>query len=540
MKWILLTLAAAAAVALAGAATAGATPGNDDFANAIGLGGASSGTTSGTTVDATDEPGEPGSGLGGVWYTWTAPVSGAVQFDTCADADFDTVVDVFTGGPLLASLSLVASNDDALCGPKRSLAGFRADAGTTYWIRVSGFNGSRGSFALSWLDRPYDDFAAARALSGAFGSIGDSTAGATDEPGDPDPGRLGVWYSWVAPGAGDATFETCAGAEFDTVLDVYTGASLATLTPVARNDDDCPGHLSRVTFSAAGGERYSIRVGGFGGAWGAFTLDWSFELADTTPPTIALDPQPGSNGAGWNRTDVTVLVSATDTESGVDAISCGSTGAQSAAPTTTSGATRTVVVGTAGETTVSCTARDRAGLTSDPVTHVVRLDEVAPSVSYIGNAGSYTVDTSVAIGCAAADAVPGSGLATSGCANVSGPAYGFGLGSHTFAAAATDVAGNAGSGSATFTVVVTPSTLSALTKQLVRLSDRQRALGPQAQLDPLVTSACRALESIGPQTTARQKALNISAYTTALPRLVSLGWLTADQKTTLTTLASAL
>jgi hypothetical protein len=539
MRWTLLTLAVAAAVALTGAATAGAAPGNDDFANASALSGAS-GAASGTTVDATDEAGEPGSGLGGVWYTWTAPSSGAVQFDTCANADFDTVIDVFSGGPLLASLSPVASNDDALCGPKQSLAGFRADAGTTYWIRVSGFNGSRGTFTLSWIDRAYDDFAAARGLSGASGSIGDSTAGATDEQDEPAPGRLGVWYSWVAPGAGDATFETCAGAEFDTVLDVYTGASLATLTPVAGNDDDCPGHLSRVTFSAASGERYWIRVGGFGGAWGAFTLDWSFDLADTTPPTVAVDLQPGSNGAGWNRADVTVVVSAADAESGVDSISCGSTGAQSAAPTTTSGATRTVVVGSAGETTVACTARDGAGLTSDPVTHVVRLDKVAPSVSYTGNAGSYTVDATVAITCAAADSAPGSGLATNGCANISGPAYGFGLGSHTFAADATDVAGNAGSGSATFSVVVTPPTLSALTKQLVRLSDRQRALGPQAQLDPLVTSACRALESIGPQTTARQKALYVSAYTTALPRLVSLGWLTADQKTTLTALASAL
>jgi hypothetical protein len=362
--------------------------GNDDFASAGALSGAN-GSTSDTTVDATDEPGEPGSGLGGVWYTWTATVSGAVQFDTCADADFDTVVDVFSGGPLLASLSLVASNDDALCGPKRSLAGFRAEAGTTYWVRVSGFNGSRGDFTLSWLDRPYDDFAAARALTGASGSIGDSTAGATDEPDEP-----------------------ASGPPRGLVLVGRPGRRRRDVRDLRRRRvRHRPRRLHRrVAHDADAGRRERRRLPG--------------------------PPEPGHVLRGKRR-------SLLDPRRRVR----------------------------------RRLGRFHARLELRPRRHD--------------------------------------------------------------AADATDVAGNAGSGSATFTVVVTPSTLSALTKQLVRLSDRQRALGPQAQLDPLVTSACRALESIGPQTTARQKALNVSAYTTALPRLVSLGWLTADQKTTLTTLASA-
>ena len=45
---------------------------------------------------------------------------------------------------------------------------------------------------------------------------------------------------------------------------------------------------------------------------------------------------------------------------------------------------------------------------------------------------------------------------------MSGPAYSFGLGSHTFSATATDVAGNTGSGQTTFTVVVTFDSLANL------------------------------------------------------------------------------
>jgi len=46
--------------------------------------------------------------------------------------------------------------------------------------------------------------------------------------------------------------------------------------------------------------------------------------------------------------------------------------------------------------------------------------------------------------------------------DVTGPAYSFGLGSHTYGASANDVAGNTGSASTTFTVSVTFDSLKAL------------------------------------------------------------------------------
>src|SRR5205823_6541336 len=97
---------------------------------------------------------------------------------------------------------------------------------------------------------PNDDFAAAQALSGPTGTVSGSTVGATKEPGEPnhagDAGGASVWYSWAAPATGQFSFETC-GSDFDTVLAVYTGATLAALVPVTANDDSC-GIQSRVSF----------------------------------------------------------------------------------------------------------------------------------------------------------------------------------------------------------------------------------------------------------------------------------------------------
>ena len=86
-------------------------------------------------------------------------------------------------------------------------------------------------------------------------------------------------------------------------------------------------------------------------------------------------------------------------------------------------------------------------------------------VTYSGNAGTYTVDQSVAITCAAADAL--SGVASDTCANINGPAYTFTLGTNSFSASATDLAGNTGNGSTSFTVQVTAAGLGDLVMQFV-------------------------------------------------------------------------
>jgi len=80
------------------------------------------------------------------------------------------------------------------------------------------------------------------------------------------------------------------------------------------------------------------------------------------------------------------------------------------------------------------------------------VDETAPIVTFAGNAGAYAVDQTVLITCSASDGL--SGIASTTCADISGPAASFGLGTISHSASATDRAGNVGTGSVSFTVTV--------------------------------------------------------------------------------------
>jgi thiol-disulfide isomerase/thioredoxin len=63
-----------------------------------------------------------------------------------------------------------------------------------------------------------------------------------------------------------------AGSSFDTVLAVYLGPALASLTPVISDDDSGSNSTSRVNFRAIAGETYYIAVDGFQGATGNIRL----------------------------------------------------------------------------------------------------------------------------------------------------------------------------------------------------------------------------------------------------------------------------
>ena len=117
-----------------------------------------------------------------------------------------------------------------------------------------------------------------------------------------------------------------------------------------------------------------------------------------------------------------------------------------------------VILDTEGaEQGVSQMVTTEGGLSLEAGVTDINIDLTNPTVTYTGGKASYQVDEQVSITCTAADAL--SGVASTTCANVSGPAYSFGLGSHTFSASATDRAGNTGSGSVTFTVGVTYTSL---------------------------------------------------------------------------------
>jgi len=268
-------------------------PVNDNFANAQTISGASGNVTGRNTV-ASKEGGEPnhagGPGGASVWYRWTAPSTGNLTFTTVG-SDFNTLLAVYTGSTINA-LTLVSDNDD-VGGLVQSRVTFNATAGTVYYIAIDGSVGVPGNLTqfsgnvvLSWFSETgnnNDNFLAAQELNGTNGSLAATNASATKENGEPnhanDRGGRSVWYSWTAPFTGPVLFTT-VGSDFDTVLAVYTGTNVTSLTPIANNNDspysDNLSHIltSSLTFTATAGTTYKIAVDGSGGRFGSFALRW--------------------------------------------------------------------------------------------------------------------------------------------------------------------------------------------------------------------------------------------------------------------------
>lgn len=142
---------------------------------------------------------------------------------------------------------------------------------------------------------PNDNWADAALITGTSGSVSGNNAEATTETNEVDYVNYGfhsVWYRWN-PGHKDlvATFTTCDGATWDTMLDVVTGTAgppdWSDIEYIVGNDDVGDAVLcnrqSRVTFVARAGQTYTIRLSGYyldPASNGAFTLYW------TSAPTV--------------------------------------------------------------------------------------------------------------------------------------------------------------------------------------------------------------------------------------------------------------
>src|SRR6185503_7339290 len=133
------------------------------------------------------EPNHAGeTGGSSVWYRWTPSSSGQVTFNTLGST-FDTLLAVYTGNSL-ASLSVVATNDDISVSFVESQVTFTAAAGTTYRIAVDGYNAEIGSMTLNWAQgSPANNhFASATVLAGLSGSTNGNNFNATIETAEPD------------------------------------------------------------------------------------------------------------------------------------------------------------------------------------------------------------------------------------------------------------------------------------------------------------------------------------------------------------------
>jgi hypothetical protein len=119
-----------------------------------------------------------------------------------------------------------------------------------------------------------DDCAGAIAVAAGLNGPFDTSLSTTSSPSWPCAGGgSDLWYRYTALGTGQMTVDTCTGTNYDSALEVFSGACGA-LTSLACNDDTC-GLSSSVTVNVSAGQTYYIRVGGYGGAAGAFQLNIS-------------------------------------------------------------------------------------------------------------------------------------------------------------------------------------------------------------------------------------------------------------------------
>lgn len=259
-----------------------------DGATAIGDGtfvGCTTGATADGSASCANSDNSPS-----VWYAYTASCDGFASAGTCgAGTDFDTVLSVFDG----CGGSELACNDDGCGGTSRtSRMSWPVSSGTTYLIRVSGYNGDAGSFELEVQCDALaanDDCANAMPLTDGA-TITGSTATATIDGNGPcgTTDSRDVWYAYTNDTGADATVsvDLCNDVtNFDTVLGVYDGCGG---NEIDCNDDAdfCDGpnpSASSLTWTVPCGATHLLQVASYGDVAG------DFEMNVTITPDLSSD-----------------------------------------------------------------------------------------------------------------------------------------------------------------------------------------------------------------------------------------------------------
>ncbi len=352
-------------------------PPNDSFANRIALAGTNVWAT-GDNNNASSETGEPAHASypasRSVWWTWTAPASGAAMVNT-EGSSFDTVLAIYTGASV-TNVALVVA-DDQSGSNNTSRATFSATAGTAYQIAVDGFGGAMGSIILNvqltaTFQAPTNDMFANRILlTGSNIVTSGRNLGASAEVGEPShvgyAATNSVWWRWTAPVNGVVVVNT-TGSDFDTLLAIYTGSTVDALALVASDDQSGGNNTSALTFNATGGVTYQIAVDGYAGAAGNIALTL-LEFPGGSPP---------SNDAFANRLALTGT-NVTTTGSNVNAT------AESGEPAHAGQTARKSVWWTWTAPSNSLAAISTAGSSFDTVLAVYRGSSLGTLVAVAGN-----------------------------------------------------------------------------------------------------------------------------------------------------------
>jgi formate dehydrogenase assembly factor FdhD len=267
------------------------------------------GTTSGAAQSVPNCGGLAFNTSPGIWYRYTASLSGTVTLSTCNPlTNFDTKIVVYTG--TCSNLTCHAAGDDSNCSSNNGLStilSFSVTAGQSYLIYVTGFQAQTGNFQLTISCFSSNINCATPTTITCGQTITATTSGAAQNV--PNCGGFefntagGLWYRYTANQTGTVTVSTCnPGTNFDTKIAVYTGPC-NNLSCLAGIDDGCsPGFSSIVQFPATAGLSYSIYVTGYQAQTGNFQLS----LTCTAPPSLVVNTSSVSQVASGGQTNFTI------------------------------------------------------------------------------------------------------------------------------------------------------------------------------------------------------------------------------------------
>ena len=253
---------------------------------------------------------ESGADLGGsLWYLVTG-TGGPVTLST-RRSNFDTILAVYDTSTTPTTANHIRCDDDGNdFDDGESELVFPSVAGRDYLVQVGGFHDAdAGTYEVGNVG--FDAYRApANDQRGSATPITAGTAPLFDNFGatsGAEPLKCGtvnyaktVWFRWVAPFTGDATF-TASSPNLDTVLSVFPAGSGTTIG--CSDDAVGSGTSSRVPARRViGGRTYEIQVGGFGTGQGAddeefnlnveFVRDFDLDDDGQIPPTDCNDGNP--------------------------------------------------------------------------------------------------------------------------------------------------------------------------------------------------------------------------------------------------------
>ncbi|MFO0855750.1 MAG: hypothetical protein U0640_00155 [Phycisphaerales bacterium] len=200
-----------------------------------------------------------------VWFKYRPVTTGSVNIRTCG-SDFDTVLSVHSacGGTQLAC------NDDsaATCGTNsvQSALNVNMTAGTTYWIRIAGWQGAFGNYSLlitgggGGVPPLNDDCAQRQGIAGT--AIFNTTGASTDGPTTNNCGQVfnDIWYNYPSLCTGNLQIRM-SGTGFTPKVAVYSGSTCGNESTREIGCGSATNNNIAVTVPVVAGQGYTIRIG---------------------------------------------------------------------------------------------------------------------------------------------------------------------------------------------------------------------------------------------------------------------------------------